>query len=120
MIIESFKEGGWGMWPILILCLVTVGAAVRFAYKPERRHLGFLGAIGFASVICILHATWTCFGSVFHTISDEARVPDAQMTRTLYVGLMESTRPGSLGGALLTLAAILFSVGMLRMDRAEE
>ena len=37
--------------------------------------------------------------------------------RILAMGLKESTRPGALGGAFLTLAAILGAVGMLRMDR---
>ena len=118
--IEFFKEGGWGMWPILVLGLVTVGAAARFAIKPERRQIGFLVAIALATVISIFHATWTDFGAVFGALSDEKFAPDAVAPRILAEGLKECTRPGAMGGSFLTLAAILVAVGMLRLDRNQE
>ncbi len=118
--IEFFKEGGWGMWPILILSLVTVGAAARFAAKPNRRQIGFLGAMALATLVSIFHATWTDIGSVFGALSDESVVKEADMSRVLAMGLKESTRPGAMGGTFLTLAAILVAVGMLRLDRDEE
>lgn len=118
--IEFFKEGGWGMWPILVLGLVTVGAGARFAIKPERRQIGFLGAIGLATLISIVHATWTDFGTVFGALSDEKFAPDTVAPRILAEGLKECTRPGAMGGSFLTLAAILVAVGMLRLDRTEE
>jgi hypothetical protein len=117
--IEFFKEGGWGMWPILVLGLVTLGASIRFASKPDARQVGFLGAMGLATFISIVHATWTDFGAVFNAVSDEKIVPEAQMTRILFEGLKECTRPGALGGALLVFASILFAVGVLRLGRVE-
>jgi hypothetical protein len=118
--LEFFKEGGWGMWPILILGLVTVGAAARFAIKPERRQIGFIGAIGLATLISVFHATWTDVATVLGFLADEQAVPDAQLPRILAEGLKESTRPGAMGGSFLTLAAILLAVGVLRLGRAEE
>jgi hypothetical protein len=118
--IEFFKEGGWGMWPILVLGLVTVGAAARFALKPAQRQIGFLAAIGLATLISIFHATWTDFGAVFSALSDEKFAPDAVAPRILAEGLKECTRPGAMGGSFLTLAAILVAVGMLRLGRDEE
>jgi hypothetical protein len=56
---------------------------------------------------------------VFNFISSEQGASDSQMPRILAMGIKEFTRPGALGGALLTLAAILVSVGMLRMGREE-
>lgn len=117
--IEFFKEGGWGMWPILVLGLVTMGAAARFALKPERRQIGFLAAIALATLISIVHATWTDFSAVFGALGDEKLTSDAMMPRILAEGLKESTRPGAMGGSFLTLAAILVAVGMLRMGRDE-
>ena len=114
--IEFFKEGGWGMWPILILSLVTVGASARFAAKPQRRQIGFLCAMALATMMSVFHATWTDIGAV----ADQERTKDAEITRTLVEGFKESTRPGALGGSFLTLAAILGAVGMLRLDREEE
>ena len=46
-----FKEGGWAMWPILILSLVTVGASARFASRPDRRQIGFLASMALATVL---------------------------------------------------------------------
>jgi hypothetical protein len=117
--IEFFKEGGWGMWPILVLGLVTVGAAVRFAVKPAQKQIGFLAAIALATLISIFHATWTDFGAVFSALSDEKFAPDAVAPRILAEGLKECTRPGAMGGSFLTLAAILVAVGMLRLGRDE-
>jgi hypothetical protein len=117
--IEFFKEGGWGMWPILVLGLVTVGAAARFAMKPERRQIGFLAAMALATITSCFHATWTDFGAVCSALSDEKFATEAQMPRVLAEGLKECTRPGAMGGAFLTLAAILVAVGMLRLGREE-
>jgi hypothetical protein len=33
---------------------------------------------------------------------------------------MESTRPGSFGGALLTFACVIFAVGVLRMSKSDD
>jgi Na+/H+ antiporter NhaC len=118
--IEFFKEGGWGMWPILILSLVTVGASARFAAKPQRRQIGFLFAMALATMMSIFHATWTDIGAVFNAAADTERTKDAEVTRLLCEGFKESTRPGAMGGSFLTLAAILGAVGMLRIDRDEE
>lgn len=117
---EFFKEGGWGMWPILVLGLVTIGASGRFAIKPQRRQIGFVGAMALATVVSVLHATWTDLGAVFNFCSSEQGASDSQLMRIFFEGLKESTRPGAMGGAFLTLAAILFAVGVLRLDRAEE
>jgi Na+/H+ antiporter NhaC len=118
--LDFFKEGGWGMWAILVFGLITLGAAIRFAARPERRQMGFLGAMSLTTVIATLNATWTDFGAVFNALSDEKRVPDADLTRTMWEGLKESTRPGAFGGGLLTIACLLFAVGVLRMNRREE
>lgn len=117
--IEFFREGGWGMWPILIFGMVTVGAALRFAQKPEDAQLKFLGAMGLTTLVTTVHATWTDVAAVMHTLSDPARVSDAELTRTLFVGLMESTRPGTLAGIMLTLACLLMAIGALRAQKTK-
>lgn len=118
--VEMFMEGGWGMWSILIYGLVLVGAAIRFVARPARRQIPFLAAMGLTTLVATVHATWTCFGAVFNVMTDEKRVPDAQMTRVFMEGMKESTRPGSFGGAILTLACVLFAVGVLRMGKTDD
>jgi len=112
--VDFFIEGGWGMWPILVFGLVLLGASVRFAQKPSAKLLRFVVAMGVTVLVTSFHATWTDFGAVFNTLSDPARVPDHEVVRTFFVGLKECTRPGAFGGAVLTLAAVLVSVGVLR------
>jgi hypothetical protein len=117
--LEFFKEGGFGMWPILVFGLISLGAAVRFAGRPERHQIGFLGAMSLTTVLATLNATWTDLGAVFAALANEKLVADAALTRTMWQGLKESTRPGAFGGGLLTIVCLLFAVGMLRMNRRE-
>jgi hypothetical protein len=120
IMIEAFMEGGWGMWPVLVFGMVSLGAALRFALKPDMAQLRFIGAILVTTLVSTIHATWTCFGAVFRALEDPQRVADAELTRTMYAGFKESTRPGSMGGLLITLACLLVAVGMLRAQRKGE
>ncbi|NUP11932.1 MAG: hypothetical protein HOW73_38285 [Polyangiaceae bacterium] len=113
--VELFKEGGWGMWSILVFGLIMVGSAGRFAARPDRRQLPFLGAMALTTVVSILEATWMALGAVFKALSDEQRIPDAVLTRTMWEGFKECTRPGAFGGGLLTIACLFLAVGLLRM-----
>jgi hypothetical protein len=38
-----FQEGGWMMYPVFMLGLMTVGAAGRFAWRGEHQLLPFIG-----------------------------------------------------------------------------
>jgi hypothetical protein len=111
-----FLEGGWGMFPVLVTGLLLVWAAVWYAIDSEPVRLRFIAALGLALIVMMLHATWTCLAAVFHFLQT---VPDAQFRATLVTGLMESTRPATLGGALLSLALILVAVGAYRSGRRE-
>lgn len=115
---DFFVEGGWGMWPILVFGMVTVGAGLQFARRPEPGKLGFIAAMGLTTLVATIHATWIDLGAVFSYLSDPAKVPDGELARVLVVGLKESTRPGSLGGLLLAIACLLSAVGVLRAGRA--
>ena len=83
---EFMLEGGWGMWPVLLLTLLVV----------------------------IVHASITDVAAVFHYLEDPARAPDGQMARLLVGGLKESTRPAALGGVFLTLVPLLAAAGVYR------
>jgi hypothetical protein len=117
---EFFKEGGFGMFPILFIGMVLVGAALRFAVRPDRSQVPFLGCITMATLIATVHATWTDFGTVCGALADSSKFPDAELTRVLLEGVKESTRPGAFGGGMLTIAFILFSVGAARLSRQGE
>lgn len=111
-----FVEGGWGMFPVLVMGLVLVWAAVRYAIDSEPVRLRFITTLGLALAVTVLHATWTCLAAVFHFLQT---VPEAEFRTTLMTGLMESTRPATLGGTLLSLALVLVAVGAYRSGRRE-
>lgn len=105
------------MYPTLILGLVTLVAAARFAWTPERRRLGFIVAIWATTLAQILHATWTDFAAVFRALVE---VDPEIRTKIMFEGFKECTRPGILGGVFLILALVFVSIGLNRaVARAE-
>ncbi len=117
--LELFAEGGWGMYPVLVFGLLMIGTSARYAWDGEPMRLRFALALAALLVVSVLHATLTDVAAVFDYVSDPARTPDAELGRTLCIGLKESTRPGALGGALLTFALVLVAVGVYRGARRE-
>jgi hypothetical protein len=111
---EFMREGGWGMWPVLLLGLVTVASATRYMIRPERYCLPFIAALWVTLAVAVAHSTLTDVAAVFHGLEDPVRFPDGQLARTLMTGLKESTRPGVLGGIFLTLAPLLVAGGIYR------
>lgn len=112
--LQFWMEGGWGMFPVTAFGIVMIVAAARFAFDGELLRLRFVGAMGVVLTAAMLHAMLTDVAAVFSYLSDADRVPDGQIGRILVTGLMESTRPGALGGALLVLALVLVAVGVSR------
>ncbi len=111
---EFMQDGGPMMWPILVFGVVTAGAAGRFAWRPERGRLGFAAGMWATTLAQIVCATLGALAAVFRTMSDPAAVPDDKVTRTLFEGLKECTRPGLLGGEFLVLALLLVAIGLGR------
>lgn len=111
---ELFAEGGWGMYPVLVFGLLLVGTSARYAWDGEPMRLRFALALSALLIVSTLNAMLTDLAAVFDYVSDPARTPDAALARTLCTGLKESTRPGALGGALLSLALVFVAVGVYR------
>jgi len=114
--VRFFVEGGWGMYPVLVMGLMLAWSSARYAIDNEPLRLRFIVALALALVVTMGHATWTCVAAVFHHL---AQRPSEPFARTLVTGLMESTRPAILGGALLTLALILVAIGVYRSTQRE-
>jgi len=116
---DFMKEGGWGMWPVLLLGVAAVAAAGRYAARPDARWLRFVGALWVTLGVVVLHALVTDLAAVFRYLEDPARAPDAQLARLLVTGLKESTRPAALGGIFLTLVPLLAAAGLYRAADAK-
>ena len=111
---EFMREGGWGMWPVMLLGLVTLASAVRYMVRPERFCLPFIAALWVTIAVAVAHATVLDVAAVFHYLEEPARAPDAQVARLLMTGLKESTRPAALGGIFLTLVPLFVAGGIYR------
>jgi hypothetical protein len=111
---DFMREGGWGMWPVLLLGLVTLASATRYAIRPERLCLRFVAVLWLTLLAAVVHATVTDLAAVFRYFEDPVRAPDAEISRTLLIGLKESTRPAALGGIFLTLVPLLAAAGVYR------
>ena len=114
-----FAEGGWGMFPVLVFSLVLCVSAGRYAWEPVAARLRFIVAMSVLLVTAIGHAMLTNVAAVFAFVQDPELVANDQLTRIVFTGLMESTRPGALGGALLVLSLVLVCVGVYREGRKE-
>lgn len=118
-LIWFFREGGWGMYPVLVFGLVLLVTSGRFAWDGEPLRLRFAIAVSALLIVTIGHSLLTNVAAVFHYVQDPERAPDAELARIVFTGLMESTRPGILGGAMLSLALVLISIGVYRGARRE-
>lgn len=116
--IEFFKEGGWGMWPILVIGAILVASAGRFALDREPVRLRFVTVLSLSHLAFIGGSMMDDVATVFWTVSAEGMSEDVR-SRILLEGLKECTRPGVLGLLLLGLALILVSIGVYRVGLSE-
>jgi hypothetical protein len=114
---EFMREGGWGMWPVMLLGLVALASATRYAIRPERLCLRFVALLWLTLLVAVVHASVTDVAAVFRYFEDPVRAPDNQIVRLLFMGLKESTRPAALGGIFLTLIPLLAAAGVYREYR---
>jgi hypothetical protein len=117
--VEFFMDGGWSMYPVLIVGLVLLGSAAYFAVDREPVRLRFVSVLSLALLAFSAQGLVVDVATVCWALSDEKRVPAALRVPVLLEGLKESTRPLTLGLGLLALALILVSIGVYRSGRRE-
>ena len=44
--VEHFREGGWGMFPVLVFGVILLAAAIKYAVTPEKRLVPLLLGLG--------------------------------------------------------------------------
>ena len=116
---KFFIEGGWGMWPVLIVGLIHLFAAVRYLIDGEPIRLRFLTVLVLAQLALIAQTCTGNVSTVFFHMRDAKSIPDELFSRFLVAGFMESTRPALLGLGMLSLALILISIGVYRVGQRE-
>ena len=108
---EAFHEGGWPMFPILIVGILLIIAAGRYAVQPEARQLLVVRSLGkvtlglgvLGSVLRMIH----CLGAI-------GQLPSDMVTKITLLGLGESINNLALALILGILAGLVTTVGALR------
>ncbi|MBS2028439.1 MAG: hypothetical protein JST54_11080 [Deltaproteobacteria bacterium] len=112
--LDSFRDGGFGMFPTLIFGLVLVALSVRYAAKPEQRQVpllismglltNFAGALGFVM-------------GVITTMKAVGQVP-AEEHWIAMLGVGESLNNMALAFALCVMATLCVVIGAWRLSTA--
>jgi hypothetical protein len=113
MIFDSFHNGGWGMWPTLVVGLMMIGVSARYAVSPERR---FVPLIVASSVLTFLTGA---LGFVTGLIATSQYFDaNAAPAAVVVVGFGESLNDVGLALVLLAVGMIAVTVGAARHARA--
>ena len=110
--LEFFREGGFGMFPVVALGVVMMVAAGRYAADPRIPRLHFVMGVGATLTVAAVGAFITNLAMVMWYLEDRVRAPDAEFARLLVTGLKESSRPAALAGLLMFLALVITCVGL--------
>ena len=111
-----FIEGGFGMFPVLVVGLILLYASLRYLLDGEPIRLRFILLLSLAQLALIAQASVANVSHVFHGVS---RAKPHVASVMLLQGLKESTRPAFLGLGLLALALIRLAIGAYRVGVRE-
>jgi hypothetical protein len=115
MFMTLFRNGGFGMYPVLVLGLVSLATAGFFAARGDGKIRGFLDAIDKALLWAVIGATTSNFMTVFHVIANDEMSGDKRAW-ILAMGSYEALSPVAMGGAFLMLTYVFVAVGQRRVD----
>ena len=110
--LEFYQAGGWGMYPTTLFGVLLVAAAVCYAALPERRFVPLLVSMGVVVFGAACLGCVTGFATTFMYIQ---KVPVDQQHAITLEGMAESLNNVVLGFIFIVLAALIASVGALRL-----
>jgi len=114
--LSFMRSGGVGMWVVLLLVGATLVTAVIFAKSADERRMSLIRSLTWASLLSILTAVSAAMAAVFHKAPLIAAQPGApELEYVILKGFGEALSPAILGGAFLTLAWLVTSVGIRRL-----
>ena len=108
---EFFRNGGVGMYPVLLFGSLAVAAAVLWAIRLERRHLRLMLALAVTSVAAGLLALSMGLINIFRYVQ---HVPPGEQIRMVTLGISESLRPLALALTLDVITGIIAAIAAFR------
>lgn len=112
--LESFRLGGWAMFPTLVFGLLLLGASVRYAVKPEARWVPLQLALG---VLTLTSGMLGFVTGVITTTRHLSELPNERIGLVGAIGVGESLTNLGLAFLVMMVAALLASVGAVRLTR---
>lgn len=110
-----FQEGGFPMFFLLGFGVAALVVAVLYARVPGKARLRQTVALSFATGFTAITGTATDIATVGHQVpAFLARHPEMTLPEVLLQGLAESMAPLILGFTLLSLVALVVTVGLYR------
>lgn len=116
---DWFKAGGFGMFPILAVGMFAIGVGVRAAMAPTTKRIALLRSLLSLIVLMSLFTFGTNLWAVNAHLSSPASVEAASTSagQMAYIGVLGVTESGqafTLGGLLATIAGVLRAVAEWR------
>jgi len=108
------RQGGFGMWPTLLLGVAALSVSVCYAMRLDKRHLKRATWLGVACLVVVTFSVMSNVDAALRYVTDDSRVPNAAIHQTLRDGLLEASLPGVLGGIFLVLSGFSLLSGLLR------
>ncbi len=122
--IEWYRAGGFGMFPILFLGLGALVVGARAVREPTGARVATLRSLTTLILLCALFAFGSNLWAVNVHISDPAfvkahEISAAELPLAMMFGLTEAGQALTLGGLLAALAAALRLVAELKLSKSQ-
>ncbi len=108
--------GGAPSFVIVFFGLVALASAARFAWRPEPGRVGYLLALSAAVLFSSVAGVAAALASVaVHVAGNDEWAKSPDMPLIVLMGFGESMAPAILGFSLLSVIALVSSVGLRRL-----
>jgi len=114
---ENWREGGWGMWPILLFGTLAVLGAARFAWRGEHRLTGFVRWMTFTTGSSAVLGFITGMMATFSYLVFQ--VPESERGKIMILGTRESSSCLAFGLVMTTLIGLLMAIGYRRFPASD-
>jgi hypothetical protein len=114
--IQFFQAGGFVMWWILAFGLFDLVLGALFAFRPDRRKLPAIVAMGGAVLFSVFAGTLADFAAVGMTVPNHPEWSVSPKVHLIILeGFAESMSPGILGFSFLSLVCLECAVGLRKL-----
>ena len=118
---DFMRAGGYAMWPILVLGIVTLGIAGSFSWAPTERKLGLIRPLSVSMVFMSLASTFAGFAMSAKNVQRVAEYPNnPKLPYLVMMGFGESITALILAFGILSVVWVLMAFGLRRQVRAEK